>query len=357
MDKYLSKLAKSLTPYVPGEQPKDKTLIKLNTNENPFPPSPKALSAMKKAINSDLRLYPAPECETLREAVVKTENLPGTDYVYIGNGSDEVLAFCFAAFFGGEKPLLFPDITYSFYPVYSTLFNIEYKTIPLDDEFNINLEDYLQDNCGVIFPNPNAPTGVVTGMDEIISFLNKNTETVVIIDEAYIDFGGQSAVSLISKYTNLAIIKTLSKSHAFAGLRGGYVMAQPHLIDGIIRVKNSFNSYTMDTVAQAGMTAAILDTGYTRSQCEKVASIRRDTADSLKKLGFDVTDSKANFIFVSHSKIPAEKIAEYLRERKIIVRHFKNPERIRNYLRISIGLREQMDKLIEALKDIRELYR
>ncbi len=357
MDKYLSKLAKSLTPYVPGEQPKDKTLIKLNTNENPFPPSPKALSAMKKAVNSDLRLYPLAECESLREAVAKVENLPGTDYVYMGNGSDEVLAFCFAAFFGGEKPLLFPDVTYSFYPVYSNLYDINYKTIPLDENFNIILDDYVQDNCGVIFPNPNAPTGILTGMDEIISFLNKNTETVVIIDEAYIDFGGQSAVPLISKYPNLVIIKTLSKSHSFAGLRGGYVMAQPHLIDGIIRVKNSFNSYTMDTLSQVGMTAAILDTSYTRSQCEKVAFIRRETADALKRLGFVVLDSKANFLFVSHDKIPAEKIAEFLRKRRIIVRHFKNPERIENYLRISVGIKEHMEKLIEALKDIRELYR
>ncbi len=356
MDKYLSEFVKGLTPYIPGEQPKNKGLIKLNTNENPFPPSPQAQTAMKKAISSDLRLYPAPECETLRDAIAKIEGLPSREYTYAGNGSDEILAFCFAAFFGGEKPLLFPDITYSFYPVYSKMFNIKYEEIPLSDDFAIDFGAYNKENCGIIFANPNAPTGVLVKMDEIISLLNQNTETVVIVDEAYIDFGGKSAVEIISKYPNLVVVKTLSKSHALAGLRCGYVLAQPHLIDGIRRVKNSFNSYTMDTVAQAGMTAAILDVWYKRRQCEKVMSIRKTTIAALKSLRFNVTDSKSNFIFASHEGMKAEDIAKYLRGNNIIVRHFKKPERISNYLRISIGTKEQMEILIDCLKDLRDLY-
>ncbi len=356
MDKYLSEFAKRLTPYVPGEQPKNNELIKLNTNENPFPPSPKAISAMKKAVSESLRLYPAPECEALRDAIAKVENLPNREYIYAGNGSDEILAFIFAAFFGGEKPLLFPDITYSFYPVYCKLFDINYEMLPLNDEFEIELKDYYKDNGGIIFANPNAPTGLTVNMDEIIPLLNNNTESVVVIDEAYVDFGAQSAMQLISKYPNLVITRTLSKSHSLAGLRCGYAMAQPHLIEGIILVKNSFNSYTMDTIAQAGMTAAVLDVWYKRRQCEKVVAIRRETIRKLKLLRFNVTDSKANFVFVSHDKIPAESIAKYLRDNNIIVRHFSKPERISNYLRISIGTKEQMDILLEKLAEFKDLH-
>ena len=356
MDKYLSEFAKGLTPYVPGEQPKDRELIKLNTNENPYPPSPKSLSAMKKALNANLRLYPAPECEALRDAIAKTESLPSRDYVYAGNGSDEILAFVFAAFFGGEKPLLFPDATYSFYPVYSKMFNIEYKEIPLNENLEIVLDDYKEENCGIIFANPNAPTGICINVDEIIAFLGRDTEAVVVVDEAYIDFGGQSVVSLVGKYPNLVVVKTLSKSHSLAGLRCGYAVAQPHLIEGIARVKNSFNSYTMDSVAQAGMAAAVLDVWHKKRQCEKVVTTRKEVIRALKALNFEVTDSKANFVFAGHAKIPGEEIAKYLREYNIIVRHFKKPERIKNYLRISIGTMEQMDILIEKLKELRDSY-
>jgi len=356
MDKYLSEFAKGLTPYVPGEQPKNTSLTKLNTNENPYPPSPKAMSAMKKAISSDLRLYPAPECEDLRDAIARIEGLPSKEFVYAGNGSDEVLSFCFAAFFGGEKPLLFPDITYSFYPVYCKMFNIKYEEIPINDAFEIVLDDYSEENCGIIFANPNAPTGILVKTDEIIAFLNRNTETVVVVDEAYIDFGGTSVVDLVSKYPNLAVIRTLSKSHSLAGLRCGYIIAQPHLIEGVIRVKNSFNSYTLDSVAQAGMTAAVLDVWYKRRQCEKVAATRKEVVKALKALRFDVTESKANFVFVGHPKFRAEEIANYLRKEDIIVRHFEKPERISNYLRISIGTKEQMDTLIEKLTQLREIY-
>ena len=356
MDKYLSEFAKGLTPYVPGEQPKNHELIKLNTNENPFPPSPKALSAMKRVLNEKLRLYPAPECEALRDAIAKYENVPDRQYVYAGNGSDEILAFVFAAFFGGKKPLLFPDITYSFYPVYSKMFNVVYKEIPLNDYFEIVLDDYAEKNCGIIFANPNAPTGICIKTDEIIALLNRNTETVVVVDEAYIDFGGQSVVSLVGKYPNLVIVKTLSKSHSLAGLRCGYAVAQPHLIEGIARIKNSFNSYTMDSVAQAGMAAAVLDVWYKKRQCEKVVAIRQEVVKSLKALNFEVTDSKANFIFTGHNKLPAEYIAKYLREHNIIVRHFTKPDRIKNYLRISMGTKEQMDVLIQKLKQLRDSY-
>lgn len=349
MANYLSKLAKSLTPYVPGEQIKVKDLIKLNTNENPYPPSSKAMSAMKRAIGEKLRRYPAPECEELRDAIAKIEGLPSREYVYAGNGSDEILEFCFAAFFDTEKPILFPDITYSFYPVYCNLLSLQYEEIPLNDSFEIELDDYLIENGGMIFPNPNAPTGILLRMDKIITLLNKNKDTVVIIDEAYIEFGGISAVHLISKYPNLVITRTMSKSHSLAGLRCGYVMAQPHLIDGIKRVKNSFNSYTLDTLAQVGMTQSILDYRYKTQMCEHVIKTRNMIKKELIDMGFEVLDSKSNFLFVSHKKRKAIDIFAFLKKNNILVRHFKKPERIENFLRITIGTDKEMDILLEKL--------
>lgn len=349
MKKYLSKLAQKLTPYVPGEQPKVDNLIKLNTNENPYPPSKKALAAMKKIISERLRLYPSPECENLRDTITKIEGLPDREYVYVGNGSDEILEFCFAAFFDGDKPVLFPDVTYSFYPVYCNLLSLKYKEIPLDDEMNINIDDYIINNSGIIFPNPNAPTGICLTPDKIISLLNRNTDTVVIVDEAYIDFGGQSVANLISKYPNLVVTRTISKSHSLAGLRGGYVMAQPALIDGIKRVKNSFNSYTMDTIAQVGMSAAILDRRHKVAQCERIMKTRSRIKQKLIDIRFDVLDSKSNFLFVSHKDISAVEVFEFLRENNILVRHFKKPERISNFLRITIGTDNEMNAMIELL--------
>ncbi|MCK5128321.1 MAG: histidinol-phosphate transaminase [Clostridiales bacterium] len=357
MDKFLSKLARKLTPYIPGEQLKVDNLIKLNTNENPYPPSVKVLSAMKKAVTGKLRLYPSPECEELRDTIAIEEGLPNREYVYVGNGSDEILEFCFAAFFDGEQPVLFPDITYSFYPVYCNLLNLTSKEIPLDEKLNINVDDYTTINSGIIFPNPNAPTGVYLTIDKIISLLNRNTETVVVIDEAYIDFGGQSAAHLIVKYPNLVVTRTVSKSHSLAGLRGGYVMAQPNLIDGVKRVKNSFNSYTMDTIAQAGMIAAILDHDHKVAQCERIIKTRNIIKKKLAEIRFDVLESKSNFLFVKHKDIQAIDIYKYLRDNQILVRHFSKPERIENYLRISIGTDKQMNMMINKLSlFVNEMY-
>lgn len=352
MDKYLSKRAKNLVPYVPGEQPIGDNLIKLNTNENPYPPSPKAEEAMTNAVNANLKKYSKPECEELRRAIVKVENLPSIDYVYAGNGSDEVLAFCFQAFFDSDKDILFPDITYSFYPVYCGLYGLTSNEVSLDENLKINLNDYDMESTGIIFPNPNAPTGEYIELDRIEMLLKENFDKVVIVDEAYIEFGGQSAVSLIEKHANLLVVRTMSKSHSLAGLRMGYAMGQPHLIEGIIRVKNSFNSYTCDTIAQAGATESILDVEYMKDACQKVIKTREYTVGELKKLGFKMTDSKSNFLFILHPDFSGQYIFDKLREKNILVRHFKSPKRISNYLRVTIGTDQEMAIVIEEFKKI-----
>jgi len=355
MNNYLSPKARDIKPYVPGEQPKDKRYIKLNTNENPYPPSPKALEAIAKADNMDLRLYTLPEMENLRAAVAEVEGLPGIDYVYCGNGSDEVLALAFQAFFGGEEPLLFPDITYSFYPVYCGLYSIKYETIPLREDFSISLADYDRPSCGFVFPNPNAPTGIYIPIDEIKAFLEKHTDKVLLLDEAYVKFGNESAVGLIQSHPNLAIVRTLSKSHALAGMRCGLIMAQPHLIEGIIRIKNSFNSYPMSALSQAGATAAILDDTYSRQICQQVAATRDRVKTALEQRGFAVTPSTANLLFFTHPNITGEQIYTGLRERGILVRHFAKPERISNHVRMSMGTDSEMDAVLAALDDILNL--
>lgn len=352
MDKYLSNRAKNLVPYVPGEQPIGDNLIKLNTNENPYPPSPKATEAMMNAVNINLKKYSKPECEELRKAIAKVENLPSIDYVYAGNGSDEVLAFCFQAFFDADKDVLFPDITYSFYPVYCSLYGLSCNEIPLTENLKINLDDYNMESTGIIFPNPNAPTGEYIELSRIEQLLKDNLDKTVIVDEAYIEFGGQSAVCLIKEYPNLLVVRTMSKSHSLAGLRMGYAMGQPHLIDGIIRVKNSFNSYTCDTIAQAGALKSILDVEYMKDACQKVIKTREYTADELKKLGFKMTESKSNFLFIMHPGFDGQYIFDTLREKNILVRHFKKPQRISNYLRVSIGTDEEMSIVINELKNI-----
>ncbi len=356
MNRFLSERANALVPYVPGEQPKDTLLIKVNTNENPYPPSPKALESMRLHANSNLRLYPSAECDELREVIANVEGLPGIDHVYIGNGSDEVLALCFQAFFDPGKDVLFPDVTYSFYPVYCHLYGLQYKEIPLMENLTLNLQDYMVDCAGIVFPNPNAPTGLYLKLSQIESLLRVQQDRVIIIDEAYIEFGGESAVKLIEKHPNLVITRTLSKSHALAGLRVGYVMAQPHLIEGIIRVKNSFNSYPLDRVAQKGAAAAIADTTYMRQQCDKIMSTRQRMMEEFYDMGFVVSNSYANFIFVTHPRISAKTLADALRKRNILVRHFTKPERISNYLRISVGSDGEMDILLIAMKDIVESY-
>lgn len=350
MARFWSKLVNELTPYVPGEQPKTDKLIKLNTNENPYAPSPVAIKAMQAVANEKLRLYPDPESTDLKACLADYYDVK-PQQVFIGNGSDEVLAHCFQALLKQDKPLLFPDITYSFYTVYSGLYQIEYQQIPLSDDFSINLDDYQQANGGVIFPNPNAPTGKLLELSSIESYLKKNTESVVVVDEAYIDFGGQSAIILVDKYPNLLVIQTLSKSRSLAGLRVGFAIGDANLIEALDRVKNSFNSYPMDRFSTVGAIAAFNDEKYFSEQCQKIINSRSWLNDQLLAMNFTLIPSATNFVFVKHESIQAEEIAKKLREQKIIIRHFKQA-RIDNYLRITVGTQEECESLVEVLKKI-----
>lgn len=350
MSKFWSRFVHDLVPYVPGEQPKMTKLVKLNTNENPYGPSPKALAAMQEQVSDNLRLYPDPNCDQLKQAVADYYDVQPAQ-VFVGNGSDEVLAHAFQAFFQQGKPLLFPDISYSFYPVYCGLYGVEPKQIPLDENFAINLNDYRQDNGGIIFPNPNAPTGRLLTLDAIEQLLQHNTETLVLVDEAYIDFGGQSAITLVNKYPNLLVVQTLSKSRALAGLRVGVAVGHSDLVDGLERIKNSFNSYPLDRVAIAGAAAAFADREYFEQTCNKVIASREEVVGKLTALGFEVLPSAANFVFARHPQQDAAELAGKLRELGIIVRHFKQ-ERIEQFLRITIGTDEQNQALIEGLQGI-----
>jgi len=348
MSKFWSSTVRNLVPYVPGEQPKDKKYIKLNTNESPYPPSPRVLEAVKNAANGDLRLYPDPEFHELRDTVAQYYGL-SREEVYAGNGSDELLAFAFQAFFEPGKRIIFPDITYSFYPVYCKLYYLDYETVALDDEFNVPVNEFLKENGGIIISNPKAPTAKYMGLDEIRTIVEYNKDSVVIIDEAYIDFGGESAVKLIKEYDNLLVIQTMSKSRCLAGLRLGLVMGSKELIDGIIRVKNSFNSYPVDRLALAGAVEAIRDEKYFRDTVNKIINTREWVSLKLKELGFKVLESKANFLFISHSKINAEVLFNYLRENGILVRFFKKP-RIDNFLRVTIGTDNEMEEFIRVVE-------
>ncbi|MCX8129189.1 MAG: histidinol-phosphate transaminase [Clostridia bacterium] len=350
MSKYWSELVKRIEPYVPGEQPKDKKYIKLNTNENPYPPSPKVIESIKRAADESLRLYPDPDCNGLRETIAEYHKLK-KEQVFVGNGSDEVLAFAYMAFFNPGKPILFPDITYTFYPVYSDLFNIDYKTVELDEDFSIPEDKFFQDNGGIIISNPKSPTAQCMDISSIKNILNRNTDRVVIIDEAYIDFGGQSAVSMIDEYPNLLVVQTLSKSRSLAGLRIGFALGHRDLIEALDRIKNSFNSYTLDRIALIAATEAFRDEEYFRKTVSKIVNTRERVSKELNSIGFRVTDSKANFIFISHPEIHAGVIFKELRDKGILVRHFKKP-RIDNFLRVSIGTDEDMNKVVEALKEI-----
>lgn len=350
MNKYWSNTVKNADPYTPGEQPQDKEYIKLNTNENPYPPSPKVINAIKKAANVELRLYPEPTCEKLKKTIADYHNLD-KEQVFVGNGSDEVLAFSFMAFFEPDKPVLLPDISYSFYPVYSKLFNIKYKSVPLNDNFSLPVNKFSGENGGIIFPNPNAPTGKFLSLKKIEKVLKQNIEEVVIIDEAYIDFGGESAVKLINQYSNLLIIQTLSKSRALAGLRVGFALGQKHLIEGLVRIKNSVNSYTIDSLAMAGAIEAIKDQKYFQKTRKKIIRTRERVAEDLKKNDFVVINSKTNFLFTSHKKVEAKKLFKRLKERGVLVRYFAEP-RIDNFIRVSIGTDREMDEFIDTVKDI-----
>ncbi|NGM80837.1 histidinol-phosphate transaminase [Paenibacillus sp. 7124] len=350
MSKYWSETVKGITPYVPGEQPGARKVIKLNTNENPYPPSDQVLEAMKAAVSERLKLYPDPECKGLRQAAADYYELP-LDYIFAGNGSDEILAFCFKAFFNPGETILFPDITYSFYEVYARLFEISYEKIPLDEHFDIPLESFFGPNGGVLLANPNAPTGKFTPVDRIRQILEHNPDKVVIIDEAYIDFGGESCVPLIPDYPNLLVVHTFSKSRSLAGLRIGLALGQSELIEGLNRVKNSINSYTLDAVAQVGGEQSLRDTAAFERNVRRIVETREHTVKSLRELQFEVIDSRANFIFATHPGIPAAELFDALRQRDIIVRYFAKP-RIDNYLRISIGTDEEMEALCRALEDI-----
>ena len=350
MSKFWSPLTASLVPYVPGEQPKDKTYIKLNTNENPYPPSPKVTDAIKGAANADLRLYPDPTCDVLVQAAANYYGLPA-EQVFVGNGSDEILAFAFAAFFDPAKKLLFPDITYSFYKVYAKLYGLQTELIPLDEQFNVQVEAYHSDNGGIIIPNPNAPTAELLPLEDIRKLLESNPNQAVIIDEAYIDFGGQSAVELITDYPNLLVVQTLSKSRSLAGLRVGFAFGSKELIEGLNRIKNSFNSYTLDRLALAGAVASFEDDAYFRETTAKVIATRERVTEQLLAIGFKVTDSKANFVFISHKAIAAKDIFQQLRDKGVLVRYFDQP-RINEYLRVSIGTDEEMDAFIQAVQEI-----
>lgn len=350
MSRYWSDLVHRLTPYVPGEQPKGTDLIKLNTNENPYPPSPRVIEAVRAAADAGLRLYPEPTGAALREVVARHYGVD-VEQVFVGNGSDEVLAHTFAALLKQDKPLLFPDITYSFYPVYCGLYGIEYQVVPLTEDFQIRVADYAVPNGGIILANPNAPTGRALPLADIRSLLENSPDSVVVVDEAYVDFGGESAVPLVARYPNLLVIQTVSKSRSLAGLRVGFAMGQQHLIEGLVRVKDSFNSYPLDRLALAGAVASLEDEAYFEQTRRAVMTTRERLSADLREKGFEVLPSAANFVFVRHRQRPAAELAAALRERGIIVRHFGQP-RIENYLRISIGTDGECTALTEALTAI-----
>lgn len=350
MSKFWSPFVKDLVPYVPGEQPKLAKLVKLNTNENPYGPSPKAIAAMQAELNDSLRLYPDPNSDRLKQAVADYYGV-STAQVFVGNGSDEVLAHAFHGLFQHGRPLLFPDVTYSFYPVYCGLYGIPFEALPLDEQFQIRVEDYARPNGGIIFPNPNAPTGCALGLAAIERLLQANPDTVVLVDEAYIDFGGETAISLVNQYPNLLVSQTLSKSRSLAGLRVGLAVGHPDLIEALERIKNSFNSYPLDRMAIAGAAAAFEDQTYFRETCQKVIDSREALVAAMTDLGFEVLPSAANFVFARHPQRDAAELAAALREHGVIVRHFKQ-QRIAQFLRITIGAPEQNQALLDALRHI-----
>lgn len=337
---------RQVVPYVPGEQPKCTSMIKLNTNENPYPPAP-GVKEMCSHID-DLRLYPDPAASLLVNAIAEYKGLDA-EQVFVGVGSDDVLAMSFLTFFNGDEPIFFPDITYSFYDVWAELFRVPYKTQPLDENFLIKKEDYYSKNGGVIFPNPNAPTGVLMPLSDIRDILDHNQDVIVIVDEAYIDFGGVSAQSLLNDYENLLIVQTFSKSRSMAGMRIGYAMGSAELIKALNDVKYSFNSYTMNRPSILLGVESIKDEEYFLETTDKIMETREWFKGEMKKLGFSFPDSKANFIFATHETVLAKDIFEAARAQNIFVRYF-NKERIDNYLRITIGTKEEMEALLSFLK-------
>ncbi|MEW8014456.1 MAG: histidinol-phosphate transaminase [Candidatus Sedimenticola endophacoides] len=352
MSRYWSDIVHRLTPYVPGEQPKLDDLIKLNTNENPYGPSPRVLEALRAEANEDLRLYPDPNAERLKEAVAGYHGVDPA-MVFVGNGSDEVLAHAFQALLKHRLPLLFPDITYSFYPVYCGLYGIAYETLPLGPGFEIDPGGYARPNDGIIFPNPNAPTGRLLPLRTIGRLLEENSASVVVVDEAYIDFGGESAIALVDRHPNLLVVQTLSKSRSLAGLRVGFAVGDRSLIEALERVKNSFNSYPLDRFAIAGACAAMADRDHFEQTRGRIIHSRDELSRSLTGLGFEVIPSAANFLFARHPRWDAAELSRRLRERAIIVRHFRQ-RRVEQYLRITIGTDAQCAQLLSVLEELLE---
>ena len=350
MSKFWSPIVATLKPYVAGEQPRIQNLTKLNTNENPYGPSPKAIAAMRGAVTDSLKLYPDPSALALRQSIARFYGVDA-DQVFVGNGSDEVLAHAFVALLKHEKPLLYPDITYSFYPTYCRLFGIEAVEIPLKDDFTIDLADYDRPCGAIVLPNPNAPTGIGLPLAAIEKLVAEHPDQPVVVDEAYIDFGGESAIPLTKKYDNLLVVHTLSKSRSLAGLRVGYAIGQRPLIDALERVKDSFNSYPLDRIAQAGGAAAVDDREWFDETRNKVIETRERVTGALRQRGFEVLPSQANFVFARHPAHSGEALARGLRERAVLVRHFAKP-RISDFLRITIGTPEECDRLIAAVEEI-----
>ena len=350
MSKYWSRLVRDLKPYVPGEQPRMEGLVKLNTNESPLGPSPRVLEAIRAQASETLRLYPDPRSTALREALAAYHNVT-PEQIFVGNGSDEVLAHAFAALLKQDLPLLFADVTYSFYPVYCRLFGIAYETVPLDDGMRVRIADYRRPAGAIILANPNAPTGIALPRDEIATLLDDHPDQPVVIDEAYVDFGAQSAIALVASHPNLLVVHTMSKSRALAGLRVGYAIGDAALIEALDRVKDSFNSYPLDRLAQAGAIAAIGDEAYFQQSRAAVIAGRARLSEGLSRLGFIVLPSSANFVFARHPARDGAELAAALRARAVLVRHFSGP-RTAPYLRITVGGEAQIGALLSALSEI-----
>ncbi|OIP07726.1 MAG: histidinol-phosphate transaminase [Betaproteobacteria bacterium CG2_30_68_42] len=350
MNRYWSDVARRLTPYVPGEQPVVPGLVKLNTNENPYGPSPRVIEAIAREAGDGLRLYPDPDATRLKEAIARSHGLePGQ--VFAGNGSDEVLAHAFHALLLHERPILMPDISYSFYPVYCRLYGIAFASVPLTAAFEIRVDDYLRPNGGIVLANPNAPTGRALALPEIERLVSGNSASVVVVDEAYVDFGADSAAGLIARFPNLLVVRTLSKSHSLAGLRVGYALGDPALIEALDRVKNSFNSYPLGRLAIAGAIAALEDREHFENTRRRLIANRERLVAELRALGFEVLPSAANFVFARHPGRDAGRLAAGLRARAVVVRHFRQP-RIEQFLRISIGNEQQCAALVRALTEL-----
>jgi histidinol-phosphate aminotransferase len=350
MNPFWSELARELSPYVPGEQPRVANLVKLNTNESPFGPSPLALEAIRAAAVDTIRLYPDPEATELREALAAHHGLK-PEQVFVANGSDDVLAHAFVALLKQPKPLLFPDVTYSFYSVWAQLFGVACVTVPLDDEMRVRVEDYRREAGAIVIANPNAPTGVALPRADVARLLEDHPDIPVLVDEAYVDFGGESAVPFIADHPNLLVVHTMSKSRALAGLRVGYALGHVGLIEALRRVRDSINSYPLSRVAQAGATASVLDEAYFRESCVRVVTAREAVTQGLTGLGFTVLPSSANFVFASHPALGGLEFTAALRKRAVLVRHFNKP-RAAAYMRITVGTEDDTRRLIAAAADI-----